>query len=177
MKSLSKFKNLIRCQINPRQYFSNKSQKLKLEEIESLAEKLDIDNDADDLRMDAIHVRQKIAIQNWKKIGIRVIVLRSLAFNIVDPESTFEGKDKDVIKKSWYESGAYVIKPSSIWYMVWDVTKSVMYMISLYTLAYAAAFKYQSDDSAADFEFVVDLIQIVDIIHVFFCATKVQSLS
>lgn len=50
-------------------------------------------------------------------------------------------------------------------------------MISLYTLAYAAAFKYQGEDSAANFEFVVDLIQIVDIIHVFFCATKVSSLS
>jgi len=42
------------------------------------------------LRMDAIHNRQKIAIKNWKEIGTKVMVLRSLAFNIVDPESSFE---------------------------------------------------------------------------------------
>jgi hypothetical protein len=70
-----------------------------------------------------------------------------------------------------------VIQPNTIWYMVWDVTKSIMYMISLYTLAYAAAFKYKGDDSAANFEFIVDLVQIVDIIHVFFTATKVANLS
>ena len=70
-----------------------------------------------------------------------------------------------------------MIQPNTIWYMVWDVTKSIMYMISLYTLAYAAAFKYEGDDSAANFELIVDLVQIVDIIHVFFTATKVANLS
>jgi hypothetical protein len=46
----------------------------------------------------------------------------------------------DPVKKKWYESGSYIIMPNTNWYLVWDVTKSILYMISLYTLAFAAAF-------------------------------------
>lgn len=67
--------------------------------------------------------------------------------------------------------------PNTNWYLVWDVFKSIMYMISLYTLAYSAAFRFQGENSASDFEFVVDLIQIIDIVHTFLTATKVRSLS
>lgn len=106
-----------------------------------------------------------------------MIVLRSLAFNIVDPEMNFDQQTTETVKKAWYESGAYVIRPNTIWYMIWDVVKSVLYMISLYTLAYAAAFKFQGPNDYEDFEFVVDLVQILDIIHVFFIAKKVNEFS
>jgi hypothetical protein len=138
---------------------------------------LDVDNSFDDIRMKLISERHKIAIQNWQKIGIRVIVLRSLAFNIVDPETIPGENEPDQPKSKWYESGTYVIKPNTIYYLIWDVTKSVLYMVSIYTLAFAAAFKFEGDNGAESFEFFVDLIQLLDIIHVFFCATKIYQLS
>lgn len=108
---------------------------------------------------------------------MRVHLIRSIGFNIVDHDYKMEDIHKDALKKSWYESGVYVIMPNTIYYLIWDVTKSVMYMISLYTLAYSAAFKFEGPNSFETFEFVVDIIQSLDIVHTFFTATKVRSLN
>lgn len=67
--------------------------------------------------------------------------------------------------------------PDTIWYLIWDVVKSCMYMTSLYTLAYSAAFRFEGENSFEVFELVVDIVQIVDIIHTFFTAKKVRSLT
>lgn len=60
-------------------------------------------------------------------------------------------------KRAWYE-GQYVISPVTIWYRLWDIFKSVLYMISLYTLAYDAAFKFESGLQTAGFEMFIDLV-------------------
>lgn len=70
-----------------------------------------------------------------------------------------------------------MLKPNTLWYMIWDVVKSVLYMVSLYTLAYAAGFKFQGKNDVETFEFVVDLVQIIDIIHVFFIGKKANEFS
>lgn len=48
--------------------------------------------------------------------------------------------------------------PNTTWYLIWDVVKSGMYMISLYTLAYSAAFHFEGENSAHEFELIVDLV-------------------
>lgn len=70
-------------------------------------------------------------------------IIRSVGFNIVDVDySAKKETDTTSKKQSWFESGTYIIMPESLWYLIWDVSKSVFYMISLYTLAYAAAFQF-----------------------------------
>lgn len=66
-------------------------------------------------------------------------MIRSICFNIVDVVYK-EENISDPVKKKWYESGSFIIMPNTNWYLVWDVTKSILYMISLYTLAFAGAF-------------------------------------
>jgi hypothetical protein len=127
--------------------------------------------------MEKLYTRQKNAIKNWHKIATRVHIIRSIGFNIIDVDYSAEFQADRTIKKAWYESGSYIIMPDTIWYLIWDVVKSCMYMISLYTLAYSAAFKFEGENSFEVFELVVDLVQIVDIIHTFFTAKKVRSLT
>lgn len=70
-----------------------------------------------------------------------------------------------------------MILPNTTWYRLWDIFKSVGYMISLYTLAYDAAFQFDSGTKTEGFEQLIDVIQIIDIFHTFFTAKKVRSLS
>jgi hypothetical protein len=106
-------------------------------------------------------------------------MLRSIGFKLVDKESRSSRQIErmgETEKKAWYE-GQYVISPNSTWYQLWDMTKSIGYMISLYTLAYDAAFMFESGTKTETFERLIDMIQIVDIVHTFFTAKKVRSLS
>lgn len=85
-------------------------------------------------------------------------MIRSICFNIADVDFSDQQQPTKIIKKKWYESGALIIMPNTTWYLIWDVVKSGMYMISLYTLAYSAAFHFEGENSASDFELMVDLI-------------------
>ena len=126
--------------------------------------------------MDNKYKKQGRAIKNWHKIVTRVHVIRSICFNIVDVD--FSGEPvNDPVKKKWYESGSYIIMPNTNWYLVWDVNKSILYMISLYTLAFAAAFQFKGENEAATFELLVDVVQIIDILHTFLTSIKVRQLS
>lgn len=108
--------------------------------------------------MTSIYDRERRAIQNWHQFGIHVHLLRSVGLNLNEAkyrQQRFQGRDE--IKKAWFE-GQYVILPNTTWYRLWDILKSVGYMISLYTLAYDAAFQFESGTKTESFEQLIDVI-------------------
>lgn len=117
----------------------------------------DIEDNALDTKMTSIYARQNKAIKNWQKFGNYVHMLRSVGFNLVDRS---QRQFSDLVvdqKRAWYE-GQLVISPVTVWYRLWDIFKSIMYMISLYTLAYDAAFIFESGLQTAGFEMFIDLV-------------------
>jgi len=70
-----------------------------------------------------------------------------------------------------------VIKPDSYKYMIWDVIKSILYMMSIYTLFFLAALGFDGRfEILQKFDFIVDCIQMLDIVLTFFTAKRVQDM-
>ena len=137
-----------------------------------------MEDNALDIKMTKIYERQNKAIKNWQNFGTYVHMLRSVGFNLVDrtQRQMWDQTADEKTKRAWYE-GMYVISPTTIYYRLWDIFKSVLYMTSLYTLAYDAAFFFESGIQTAGFEMFIDLIQICDVLLTFFTAKRVRDLS
>ena len=42
------------------------------------------------------------------------------------------GLDDEALKPRWYESGTYIIKPNTVYFKFWLVSKSILYLVDLY---------------------------------------------
>lgn len=68
-----------------------------------------------------------------------------------------------------------VIYPDTYKYLIWDVIKSMLYLMSIFSLTYLAAYRFdlRGNESAtllSSFDFTVDIIQVIDIVLTFFTA-------
>jgi len=90
-------------------------------------------------------------------------------------------EDPPVKKLGWWKSGAFVFYPNTRFYRIWDFCKSILYMGSMYTIIFQAAFRFNSRDKINDtlflYDYVVDAIQILDIIIIMFTAIDIREMS
>ena len=52
--------------------------------------------------------------------------------------------DPPVKKLSWWKSGAFIFYPNTRIYRIWDFCKSILYMGSMYTIIFQAAFRFNN---------------------------------
>jgi hypothetical protein len=88
--------------------------------------------------------REKKAKANWKMVVTKIIICRYIVGNLdlAKPEQDEVNLSRVVVKKrcNHFSDGSYIIYPDRTYMQVWIVMKTTVYMVSLFTVMYYAAF-------------------------------------
>ena len=80
-----------------------------------------IDDDLCEDRINRLMVKEAKAIENWAKLKMRLLYLKSIR-SVPDDLHASEkdaGLDDEALKPKWYESGTYIIKPNTVYFKFW----------------------------------------------------------
>lgn len=132
--------------------------------------------------MEELYTRRANARKNWRELHIRIIILNQMcreqrAMIIrANEKLAIENEKKLAMMKK--RCDIPVIMPDSYKFMIWDVLKSMLYLTSIYSLTYLAAFSFQNKSNFfGNFDFAVDIVQLMDIGVTFFTAKKHRDVS
>ena len=83
-----------------------------------------------------------------------------LSMKIEDQPLESERENEKLTKKlKWWQSGVFLIYPESRIGLFWGVTKTIIIFISLFTLSFSAAFKFDIvDDKMRNYEIFFDFV-------------------
>ena len=91
--------------------------------------------------------------------------------------SDIEQEEQAPLKLYWVNTGNFIILPNTIYFKMWLLCKSIIYLIDLYEMSYNAGNLYEYAQDYKIFSLIVDSVNIIDIFMHFFTAVKVGELT
>lgn len=102
------------------------------------------------------------AKKNWRKVKFRLQVIsqfQSLKEWILEPPDTESDVEDEKKKKAVW----YIIQSESMTKIVWDMFTNLVYVANFFMILYTIGFALKPLENTWTYEFVIDLIQILDI--------------
>ena len=156
-----------------------KVQPQNADRVSSDEEDNDVDGDILEKQLMKVLEREKHAIKNWQKIGLRIQMISSLKLSMrIEDQPIEEDLQTDTTQNQvWWESGVLIIYPESKIGLTWSVTKTIIIFVSLFTLSYSAGFLFNARDDLKHYELFFDTIQLIDIVLTCFTARRSKDIS
>jgi hypothetical protein len=77
---------------------------------------------------------------------------------------------KGLKEKPWWLNGSLLLSPETNTLLIWNFFKSLVIVASFFTFIYQASFYFEERGKTIGLELFFDVVQLLDIIIVFFTA-------
>jgi hypothetical protein len=111
---------------------------------------------------------------------MRVQMVNAFMLSMRTDDQGEEEEPEEITKKkekAWWETGQIIIYPERRFGLFWGVFKTLVIVVSLFTITYSGAFLFRDKQSMKLYEMVFDLIQAIDMVLTCFTAIRSRDIS